>query len=478
MNGPEIKKEPEAKVSASGSGLNKDKHDADKKTARDDGAEESAMKETQKEIDEGTGEKSAEKDTHDDTDKGKGKERAIDGPRKSALSEYEQTRLLNIEENKARLKELFPEGTSNIFGTKSAVEKRARGPKVKADSTQRRTSARHSAIKWVAQYMKEESIHSHIDFRSTSTLSETSAEPTVNLELSLPPAENSSITLSTQKPSDVVEVMNTIDKHTEPAALTAPAFDVAGGVQLKEVTTGANGDVGLQESMDVSEIKDGMMDADAEGGGTSSAPVGVVENIEITNKGNSPTGDVTTTPKFVDNNTGSAATISPDTDNSHVNATGTAVDSLSPAAVDSLSPAAVNALSPAAVDTLSPTAVVASSHRLAHNSRSRSSTPTPSKSASNPPDALSSGAADKTLTPVSSEVGESASVRSTPTVDNAVIDEGCPIWLAHTLNYLRATSANASWQELITELVRFEKQTPPTGVSCLIFSVYFSVLNA
>jgi len=146
LGASEIKTESEKTVSASGSASNENKHNAYEKTEGDDGVVESAVKEV--------------KETQE-MDKGKGKERAIEGPSKPALSEYEKKKHANIEENRALLKELFPEGSLDIFGMKPAVEKKVRVPKPKADLTQRRTSARHPSITWVAKVNEKEDPLTH-----------------------------------------------------------------------------------------------------------------------------------------------------------------------------------------------------------------------------------------------------------------------------------------------------------------------------
>jgi len=57
--------------------------------------------------------------------------------------------------------------------------------------------------------------------------------------------------------------------------------------------------------------------------------------------------------------------------------------------------------------------------------------------------------------------------------DSADIDINCPAWLDLTLECLRKTSTHPMWQELVTNLVMFEKSGPATGVSLrpLIFRI-------
>lgn len=60
----------------------------------------------------------------------------------------------------------------------------------------------------------------------------------------------------------------------------------------------------------------------------------------------------------------------------------------------------------------------------------------------------------------------------------ADIDTGCPAWLVPTLGYLRQASTHARWQELVSNLIMFEKAGPATGVSHIfilfyLFLIYF-----
>jgi len=47
-------------------------------------------------------------------------------------------------------------------------------------------------------------------------------------------------------------------------------------------------------------------------------------------------------------------------------------------------------------------------------------------------------------------------------------DTGLPAWLLQMIKYLREVSEDVPWQDLVTDLVDFEKRGPPAGVSFFI----------
>ena len=51
-------------------------------------------------------------------------------------------------------------------------------------------------------------------------------------------------------------------------------------------------------------------------------------------------------------------------------------------------------------------------------------------------------------------------------------DEGLPPWLTQMIGYLRGVAKDTAWQDLVTQLVNFEKMQPPNGVSS--FDVFIS----
>jgi hypothetical protein len=44
-------------------------------------------------------------------------------------------------------------------------------------------------------------------------------------------------------------------------------------------------------------------------------------------------------------------------------------------------------------------------------------------------------------------------------------DENLPVWLTHTIVYLRRVSDATAWHDLVSRLIAFENSAPPHGVS-------------
>jgi hypothetical protein len=50
-------------------------------------------------------------------------------------------------------------------------------------------------------------------------------------------------------------------------------------------------------------------------------------------------------------------------------------------------------------------------------------------------------------------------------------DENLPVWLTHTIVYLRRVSDATSWHDLVSGLIEFENCAPPHGVSFISISM-------
>lgn len=44
-------------------------------------------------------------------------------------------------------------------------------------------------------------------------------------------------------------------------------------------------------------------------------------------------------------------------------------------------------------------------------------------------------------------------------------DKNLPVWLTHTIGYLRRVSDATAWHDLVSGLIEFENCRPPHGVS-------------
>ena len=91
------------------------------------------------------------------------------------------------------------------------------------------------------------------------------------------------------------------------------------------------------------------------------------------------------------------------------------------------------------------------------------------------PDASLQQEGIKALVNIDIIMWDSASSTSLPSAQ--LNDKDLPTWLAPIIGYLRSASDEASWQDLVTEFIDFEKCGPPYGVSSRIFFLLQTLTN-